>query len=180
VGILKRVLSIHGTRNDQYSQIETLQTQKGTLFLIPNTIPECKQALRITQIEVSKIAQHSSEHHEEKNISNVAALELEGNKEGAKILRNIQKAREMKKLFAKIWYLRTPERKTGISSIQVPAHPTDNPKDCKDWITIDAPTAMVKKLQDRKRRHVGQAQGTPFTVPPLSEDLDFNGATSSA
>jgi hypothetical protein len=86
----------------------------------------------------------------------------------------------MKKLFAKIRYLRTPERNTGISSIQVPAHPTDNPKDCKDWITIDAPKAVVEKLRDRNRSHFGQAQGTPFTVPPLSEDLNFHGATSSA
>jgi hypothetical protein len=180
VGILKRVLSIRGTRYDQYSQIEMLQTQQGTSFLIPNTIAECTQALRIAQIEVSKIAQHSSQHREEENISSVAAHEQEGNKERAKIVCNICKAEEMKKLFAKIRYLQTPERNTGISSIQVPAHPTDNPKDCKDWITIDAPTAVVEKLQDRNRLHFGQAQGTPFTVPPLSEDLDFDGATSSA
>jgi hypothetical protein len=38
---------------------------------------------------------------------------------------------------------------------------------------------MVEKLHDRNRSHFGQAQGTPFTVPPLSEDLNFDGATSS-
>jgi hypothetical protein len=147
VGILnKRVLSICGARYNQSSQIEMLQTQESTSFLIPNTITECKQALRIAQIEVSKIARHSSQHHEEENISTVAALELEGNKEHAKILGNIQKAEEMKKLVAKIRYLCTLEKNTGISSIQVPTHPTNNPKDCKDWITIDAPTAVVEKL----------------------------------
>jgi hypothetical protein len=86
----------------------------------------------------------------------------------------------MKKLFSKIWYLQTPKRNTGVSSIQVPVIPTDNPKDCKDWITIDAPNEVVKKLRDPNRVHFRQAQGTPFTVPPLSEDLNFDGATSSA
>jgi len=38
----------------------------------------------------------------------------------------------------------------------------------------------VEKLRDRNRSHFGQAQGTPFTLPPLSDDLDFDGATSSA
>jgi hypothetical protein len=93
-----------------------------------------------------QIAQNSSQHCEEENISKVAALKLDGNKDGAKILRNIQKAEEMKKLFTKIRYLRTPEQNTGISSIQVPALPTNNPKDCNDWIIINAPTAVVEKL----------------------------------
>jgi hypothetical protein len=180
VGFLKRVLSIRGTRYDQCSQIEELQLKQGTSFLIPTTIKECKQALRNAQVEVSQIARNSSQYREDKKISKVAAVELEGNNDWAKILRNIQKAEEMKKSFAKICYLRTPERNTGISSIQVPAHPTNNPKDCKQWITINAPQAMVEKLRNRKRSHFGQAQGTPFTVPPLSEDLNFDGATSSA
>jgi hypothetical protein len=180
VGILKQVLSIRGTRYDQHSQIEKLRTQQGTSFLIPSMIEECKQALRHAQDEVSKIAQQSTQYREAENLASVATLELEGNKKHASILCNIRKAKEMKKLFAKIRYLRTPERWTGICSIKVPAHPTDNPKDCKDWITINAPAAVVEKLRDRNRLHFGQAQGTPFTVPPLSEDLDFDGATSSA
>jgi hypothetical protein len=69
-------------------------------FLIPTTIEECKQALRNAQVEVSQIAQNSSQYREDENISKVAALELEGNNDRAKILRNIQKAEEMKKLFA--------------------------------------------------------------------------------
>jgi hypothetical protein len=165
VGILKPVLSVRGTQYDQYSQIEELRLKQETLFLIPTTIKECKQALRNAQVKVSQIVRNSSQHHEDENISKVAALELEGNNDRAKILHNIQKAEEMKKLFTKIQYLRTPEQNTGISSIQVPAHPTANPKDCKEWITIDAPNAVVEKLRDRNRSHFGQAQGTSFTVP---------------
>jgi len=180
VGILKRVLSIRGTSYDQYSQIEALQTQQGTSFLIPPTIDECKKALRQAQTEVSQIAKQSVLHREEENIQRVTDLETEGDKKKANILRNIRKAEEMKKLFAKIRYLRTPDRGHGISSIQVPTDPTVSPKDSKEWITIDAPDEVVEKLRDRNRLHFGQAHGTPFTMPPLSTDLDFDGATSFA
>jgi hypothetical protein len=124
VGILKRVLSIQGTRYNQYSQIEDLQLKQGTSFLIPTTIAECKQELHKAQIEVSRIAQESVQHREDKIISKVAILESEGNTKRAKILRNIHKVEEMKKLFSKICYLRTPKRHTGVSSIQVPATAT--------------------------------------------------------
>jgi hypothetical protein len=180
VGILKQVLSIRGTRYNQYSQIETLQLQQGTSFLIPTTIAECKQALRMAQIEVSRIAQESVQYREDEITSKVATLESEDNTKRAKILRNIPKAEEMKKLFSKIRYLCTPKRNTGVSSIQVPVIPMDSLKDCKDWITVDAPNKEVKKLQHRNRVHFGQAQGSPFMVPPLSEDLNLDGATSSA
>jgi hypothetical protein len=146
VDIPKQVLTIRGTRYDQYSQIETLQMQQGTSFLIPTTIAECKKALHTAQIEVSRIARQSAQYQEDKITSKVAALELEGNTKRAKILRNIQKVEEMKKLFSKIRYLRTPKRQTGVSSIQVPVIPTENPKECKDWITVDAPNEVVKKL----------------------------------
>jgi hypothetical protein len=65
VGILKRVLSIRGTGYDQNSQIEALRTQQGTSFLIPDTIGECKKALRLAQIEVSQIAKQSAQHRED-------------------------------------------------------------------------------------------------------------------
>jgi exonuclease III len=180
VGILKCLLSIRGTRYDQNEQIEQLRTSQGPSFTLPSTIEECKQQLRQAQAEVSQIAQESIQHRDDENLARVADLELEGDKKKALILRNLRKAEEMRRMFAKIRYLRSPHQGSGVSSIQVPAQPTDNPKDCSDWITVDAPAEVVEKLRDRNRKHFGQAHGTPFTIPPLSEDLDFTGATSSA
>ena len=39
---------------------------------------------------------------------------------------------------------------------------------------------LVDNLQRRNRKHFGQAHGSPFTVPPLSDDLGFNGVGPSA
>jgi hypothetical protein len=173
-------LSIRGTRYDQHEQIEQLKLSQGPSFTLPSTVEECRKQLREAQAEVSQIAQQSIQQRDEENLANVAALELEGDKAKAKILCNIRKAEEMRRLFGKIRYLRSPHQGSGVSSIEVPVHPTDNPKDCSEWVTIDAPTEVVEKLRDRNRKHFGQAHGTPFTIPPLSEDLDFHGATSSA
>jgi hypothetical protein len=87
--VLKHILSIQGTHYNQYSQIEELRLKQGTSFLIPSTIDECKQALRNAQVKVSQITQNSSQHRKEENIFKVADLELDGNKDWAKILRNI-------------------------------------------------------------------------------------------
>ena len=56
----------------------------------------------------------------------------------------------------------------------------EDPKSCTSWEMITDPTAIEYYLQLRNRRHFGQAQGTPFTTPPLSQDLDWGGKYSSS
>jgi hypothetical protein len=109
-------LSIRGTRYDQYSQIEELRLKQGPSFLIPTTIKECKQALRNAQAKVSLIAQNRSQHRKDENISKVAALELEGNKDRAKILRNIRKAEEEKFIHQQDLTLQSSTRHTFYGS----------------------------------------------------------------
>jgi hypothetical protein len=42
---------------------------------------------------------------------------------------------------------------------------------------IDVPTDILNQLQQRNQKHFGQAKGTPFTIPPLSDDLGFTSMT---
>jgi hypothetical protein len=44
----------------------------------------------------------------------------------------------------------------------------------KESITVE----LEATLYERNRNHFSQAQGTPFTVPPLSEALQFDGVTA--
>jgi len=98
----------------------------------------------------------------------------------AKSLHNQRKAEELSKMFSKLCNLKSTARSKGLSTLQVPLHPDDDPKQCTEWVTIEAPDKIVEKLRDRNRKHFGQASGTPFTVPPLSEHLDFSAATYHA
>ena len=59
--------------------------------------------------------------------------------------------------------------------------------DAKKWaasdrpfIPISSPSEIEYYLQQRNRRHFGQAQGTPFTIPPLSSHINWNADTDTA
>lgn len=85
------------------------------------------------------------------------------------------KAEDLKQLFSKIRYLRNNRRRAGVTRIEIPSHPDEDPKTCTEWTQIDVPTEIVYHLQQRNQHHFGQAHSTPFTVPPLSTDLGFRG-----
>ena len=55
-----------------------------------------------------------------------------------------------------------------------------DPKHCTEWKTINIPSEALSHLQIRNRKHFGQAKGTPFTRPPLLEDLGFCADTLEA
>ena len=40
---------------------------------------------------------------------------------------------------------------------------------------LHIPTEIIVQLQNRNQRHFGQAAGTPFTIPPLANELGFPG-----
>ena len=70
---------------------------------------------------------------------------------------------------------------SGVTRIEIPVLEDQDPKVCNDWQTIDIPSDVLRHLQIRNRRHFGQAQqGTPFTVPPLSEDFGYCADTLEA
>jgi hypothetical protein len=81
----------------------------------------------------------------------------------------------MKRLFETLNRARNSNVRQGASRLEIPKHPQDDPKNCTDWQIVDIPTEIVEHLQKRNRQHFGQAHGTPFTIPPLSEVLSFTG-----
>ena len=89
------------------------------------------------------------------------------NKESAAQLRRIQKAEDLKELYAKINRVRNDRERTGVTRIEISKHPTMDPKSCTEWIQVDVPTEVLMHLQKRNQAHFGQAHGSPFTIPPL-------------
>ena len=81
----------------------------------------------------------------------------------------------MKRLFETLNRARQSSVRQGVTRLEIPKHPHDDPKNCTEWQLIDIPTEIVANLQRRNRQHFGQAHGTPFTVPPLSDALTLTG-----
>ena len=95
-------------------------------------------------------------------------------------LRCLQKAEALKNLFDKLRRLRLAREKVGFTRLEIPATFDEDPYQCDDWQKIDVTTEILRHLRDRNRRQFGQAHGTPFTVPPLNDDLGFLGENKSA
>ena len=89
------------------------------------------------------------------------------------MLRRLKKAEDIKQLFRKIKQVRSKNNRRGVTRIEIPLHPTDDHKACTEWTQIEVPTDILRLLQERNRAHFGQAQGTPFTIPPLVDELGF-------
>ena len=65
--------------------------------------------------------------------------------------------------------------KQGVTQQEIPKHHEEDPKNCTEWQIIDIPTVIVKQLQKRNQKYFGQAYGTPFTVSPISNVVQFTG-----
>ena len=142
------------------------------------TQQQCSQQLRQAKREVKAIIAESFTRREDELQQKLKQHEQsvhESDKKKAAILKRIMRAEALKKLAEKIRRLRSPDIRQGITRVEIPAHPLDDPKSCTEWRIIDVPSEIVTHLQNRNRMHFGQAHGTPFTVPPLSNLLGFSG-----
>jgi len=180
VSFLLRALSAQRTCLDPREQLAKLQSDFGSVGILPDTVKECQSELRKAQAELRELAKEAAAHRSEEQLKRISELELRGKKEDRKtltILRNIRKAEETAKMFSKIRSQRESNGKAGVSRLEVPAVDGENPKTCTNWKTVDLPQEVMDHLRQRNRTHFGQAQGTPFTVPPLSHDIDFTAST---
>jgi hypothetical protein len=145
---------------------------------LPTNKRDCILQLREARIAVREIVAVSFQRRDQERQQRIQELGTSRNKSDArhaKLLRRLQRAEEIKLLFEKIRSVRDKGQRQGVTRIEIPVHPESDPKTCSEWQTIDVPTEIVEQLQRRNRAHFGQAHNTPFTIPPLSDDLGFCG-----
>ena len=184
VVVLTKCLSMVRTGRDCIEAINS-HLDKGIFSdsLAPTTKHECVQQLRNARREVRKIVKESYARREEEQQAKIAELEASSrldDQEQAKIIRRIKRAEALKRLFETLNRARTSSVRQGVTQLEIPKHPQEDPKTCTEWQIIDIPTEIVEHLQKRNRQHFGQAHGTPFTVPPLSRALEFTGEGQGA
>ena len=191
VSVLSKALTMARTGLD-HTNILQQATEKypedTVINRIPETAAECSMELRQAKALVREIVNRSFATREserdkqiEKLESEIATSKLNKATKTKKltILRNLKKAEAIKKLFQKLQNVRRTRQRGGITRLEVPVNPDDDPKTCLHWKVIDVPTEILHHLIHRNRKHFGQAQGTPFTVSPLSDDLEFTSMTQS-
>ena len=106
------------------------------------------------------------------------ALALNGDQTSAKYLKRLKQCEDTARVFDRCRDARGLVAGGGFSSIQVPSDPSVHPKQATHWRTVDVPQEVERLLLERNRAHFGQAQGTPWTVPPLSQEIDFEASSA--
>eukprot|EP00957_Ditylum_brightwellii_P005293 403679-Ditylum_brightwellii.AAC.1 len=61
-----------------------------------------------------------------------------------------------------------------IDTIITPEYELEDPKKAHQWCTIDLPEEILHYLTIRNRHNIGQAKGTLFTIPLLSQYFDWS------
>ena len=174
--ILKQIISQH-CRGIDLSLSIACQVHDCDAFLVPKTIPECKQRCRAAQKEIRKLEKDSVTLRRDKLTRLRCEAIQRGDHETAKAIKYQLAAERTKQMYQKLRYIRGIQ-KTGISRLEVAQDPTDfDYKKCTEWITIDTHQEIESKLCDRNQRHIGQAHGTFPTIPPFSEWIN-RGASS--
>ena len=138
--------------------------------------------LAISQLKAARAsAKALREDYLERKASLYAALEEQGK---AKVVQRLIRAESQHKVYNKIRYLRNKDNgSTGLTAVKIPKHmdPSDThalkhlPDTPDHWETITVPEDIERSLMRRNRQHFGQAEGTPFTRPPLQADVGYRG-----
>jgi hypothetical protein len=182
VAILTKQLSALRIGLDHHCKLETeiqaLDQYYEFPLELPDTIASCSTVLRQAKKAVAEIVSCSTERRDQELQRRIKDLEQSANlhdREVSTMLRRLKRAESLQQLFKKLRYVRGGATWQGVTRLEIPLHPGDDPKACTEWRQIEVPTEIVTLLQDRNRQHFGQAKGTPFTVFPLAEQVGFTG-----
>ena len=180
VEILK--LSISSIRNnrDYSKQITRLLINYADLLEVPADLPALKAAYNLARLDLNATLKDASRARskflqQQQNAARIAKTPKDVLK-----WKQVQKGEEIKAMYAKLRFIRKDSNQgSGISTLQVPLDPSDDPKTCTAWRTVESPEAITTYLLERNQKHFGQAHGTPFTVEPLASVVDFNASTTA-
>lgn len=89
-----------------------------------------------------------------------------------------------KKLYTTLRHHFHPSHRSGITHLIIPDkdindQPTNNVDEAVTWRTETQSEQVLHQLLHRNIQHFGQAEGTPFTVSPLSDQLGYTGMSST-
>ena len=147
------------------------------------TIQECstklREAKRIVRDVVDSIVQHRQTENRER-IKALSSSPFKSDKAQGQQLRRLQKAEDVNQLFQNLKVLRAPNQRQGVTRIEKPLHPGEEPKLCHEWQQIEVPMEVLFQLQQWNRMHFGQAHGATFTVDPLVNQNGFCGDGTSS
>ena len=180
---LSKWISMHRTGMNKQSLQQQFESD-GTLQVeVPTSLSEAKSQLRQARKEAKVISEQSFTRRDTEREQKIRELETSPDpkdRKTAKRLRCHKKAETRQQMHRKLKAVKTSYERKGVTKIEIPIHPEDDPKSCTEWQVLEIPEEILRQLQLRNQNHFGQAHGTPFTIPPLSGHLGFSANTTAA
>jgi hypothetical protein len=119
--------------------------------------------MKNTQTKAAEIRSRS-------NTERTTRQSQEGNKDVAEILTEINKAETRTNTFHKIKRYLFPELNSGSPMDHVLVESTE-PDGTKSTRKVTAPTELFETLLEQNKANFSRADGTPFSVPPMLDEL---------
>jgi hypothetical protein len=152
---------------------------------LPATLELCNAALRTYQTELKTLIDKQLELRHDENESRSETHAMQGSATKQANVQALNHKEQMSQIFSQIRSIRSTQSKRGqFTSLQIPIswpspdeaitniQELPDPKaiqhDESLWRTVKLPSEVTYYLRLRNGLHFGQAQGTPFTEPPLS------------
>ena len=180
VEIFKLALSMSRTHIDFQEKIDDLQTKYTSTLVIPTTVYQLQQSLRQAQTDLRVVLRNATTERKKFLQTAQTAATIASDSKAASKWKNIQKSEAIKAMYRKLQFIRRDNtQQSGLTRLEVPSNPDQDPKNCSEWTTVDNPEDITRYLLARNQKHFGQADGTPFTVSPLNIAIDFRTSTET-
>jgi hypothetical protein len=189
---LRRLQSNYLRKNNDDTAIRSNMASQGVDLPPASTLPDIRQELRTARQELNRIIRQARETRDQEQQDAINRAATTGNRTTETILRQIKQAEHKQNMFRMFKNIRGNTKAQGVTKLEIPADwplhtvPIDtitelsDPKTAREWRTVTAPDEMEFYLQLRNRLHFGQAQGTPFTSPPLIDLINWAADSAGA
>jgi exonuclease III len=140
--ILRKCLSMLRTGLDLTPIIQTENAALQEPMTLPTTKVECCIAISAIKTVIVHNIATCIEPREAELKKKIQALDGSSEKSDAAraaILRRMQRAEAIKRLFEKLRSVQLKGARRGVVTLEIPLHPDSDPKTCTEWRTIDIP-----------------------------------------
>lgn len=193
VSLLTSHLNALKKNRDRYPQLRQKMIRTGVEFELPATHQLARTALQEARLRLQETTQQQFNVRQAELQQTIQSADADNDRPRAQRLSAIKKAESGQKTYNILKAMKNKSTGTQyLDRVEIPQswpppdHPVESlaeledPKTCKEWRLVTAPNEVEYYLMLRNRLHFGQAQGTPFTQPPLQNDFDWPASSAAA
>ena len=153
-------------RRHSYNALITIEDEiEWRPSFYPTTLTEAKQLLNDTKQKLRELRKTAESHRSQDLQLQAQEADLAGDHNKATILRRLHRAETTHKAFLKLRRFLKSKNTGGVTKLEIPINQPDGSVNVE---LSEDPKLIETACLDRNRNHFAQAQGTPFTIPPLS------------